>query len=64
MVAGPPAEVVAEDSAGGAGAAGVGFAPSGEAPPAVWVVEEGELVVEMGTAGETHDHAPAGADAE
>ena len=47
MVAGPPGEVVAEDSAGGAGAAGVGFAPSGEAPPAVWVVEEGELVVEM-----------------
>ena len=47
MVAGPPAEVVAEDSAGGAGAAGVGFAPSGEAPPAVWVVE-GELVMEMG----------------
>ena len=45
MVVGAPAEVVAEDSAGATAEAGVGFAPAGEAPPAVWMVEEGELVV-------------------
>ena len=47
MVAGAPAEVVGEDSAGEAGATGVGFAPTTGAPPAVWMQEEGELVGAM-----------------
>ena len=47
MVAVEPDEVVGEDSAGEAGAAGVGFVPTTGEPPAVWMQEEGELVDEM-----------------
>ena len=49
MVAGPPAEVVGEDSAGVVGATGAGFAPTtGVGPPAVWMwEEESELVDAM-----------------